>query len=100
MGARVSIQFEKDGRKSVVLCSHWGGKEFLHQAKEYAKELAIEIEPNKGLQPLDRLAPETVMVDFIRYLTKELERVKGDLYIVATTDECDNSDYGHHIIKL
>lgn len=39
MGARISIQFEKENEKSVVLFSHWGGEEFAEQAEQYAEDL-------------------------------------------------------------
>lgn len=106
MGARISIQFENKGgvlggdSKSVVLFSHWGGEEFLAQAKKYIRELKAETPKDAISRPLDRLEPETVMVDFIRYITKDLERVESDLYLGATENDGDNSDYGHHIIKL
>lgn len=44
MGDRVSIQFkDKDGTLSPVLFSHWGGMEFVKQARKYVKELKTEL---------------------------------------------------------
>jgi hypothetical protein len=99
MGDRASIAFRKDQGESVTLCSHWGGMHFVREAKEYVKELKEE---RKGSQvnPLDRLEPDTVMVDFIRHLTHKMKRVESDLYIVADESQCDNSDNGHHLIDL
>ena len=98
MGDRISIQFENGGDKSVVLFSHWGGKEFLKEARKYVKELKAE---RKGRStPLDRLEPETVMVDFIRHITKDEERIDSDLYLGFTETDGDNSDNGHFIINL
>jgi hypothetical protein len=99
MGDRVSIQFERNGEKSVVLFNHWGGIDFVSYAKSYADKLAKEVGFNEGM-PLERLEPETVMVDFIREITKREKRVLSSLYLGATESEGDNSDNGHHIIKL
>ena len=93
MGDRVSIQFENDGEKSVVLFSHWDGMGFVSRAREYAKNLEKR-KRGKGITPLDRLEVNTVMVDFIR------DDVEGNFYLGATENDGDNSDNGHHIIKL
>lgn len=99
MGDRVSIQFEKNGEKSVVLFSHWGGMEFVEHAKNYVNELIKEVGTNETM-PLERLEPETVMIDFIREITKEEKRIMSDLYLGATENDGDNGDNGHHIILL
>ena len=102
MGDRVSIQFTKDGEKSVVLFSHWDGMEFVYQAKRYAKILIDErsTKPRGVEGPLDRFEPNTVMVDFISQLTKDAERVDSNYNLGATEHDDDNSDNGHHIIDL
>lgn len=100
MGDRVSIQFVNEGEKSVVLFSHWGGMLFVREAVKYAKELAREVKGNKGFAPLDRLEPRTVMVDFVRHITKEVERVTEDYYFGINENDGDNSDNGHYIIDL
>ena len=98
MGARISVAFKKGDKKSVALFSHWGGEEFADTAREYVSELKAE---RKGqMMPIDRLEPETVMVDFVRYLTKDLERVEGNLYLGKDASDGDNGDYGHHDIEL
>ena len=98
MGDRISIQFENDGNKSVVLFSHWGGKDFLNEAIEYIKKLKKE---RKGtVEPLDRFEPQTVMVDFIRHLTKNEERITSNYYFGFDEDDGDNSDNGHFCIDL
>jgi hypothetical protein len=102
MGDRVSISFS-DGREvSVVLFSHWGGMGFVKQAQDYIKELNeyIRTKP-KGISfPLDRKEPSTVMVDFIRHITKNEERIESDLYLGAIPEDGDNSDNGHFIIDV
>jgi hypothetical protein len=100
LGDRVSIQFKNGDETSVALFSHWGGQEFPRHALEYAKTLQAEIKKKKGVSPLDRLEPETVMVDFIRYITTELNRVDSNLYLGKDEDCGDNSDNGNFIIDL
>jgi len=103
MGARVSIQFKKGNEKSVILFSHWGGKEFVETAKSYVNLLKEDIEKEKYQSfPLGRLEPQTVMIDFIRELTSRYngERVISDLYLGVSDGDGDNSDFGNHIINL
>ena len=103
MGNRISIQFKQGNFKSAILNSHWGGMLFLTNAKKYVRELKKEIKEkpfNKVCEPLDRLEPDTVMVDFVRSITKDEKRITCDLRLVCSTDEIDNSDNGHHIINL
>lgn len=99
MGDRVSIQFENKGVKSVVLFSHWGGMDFKETAEDYVEDLKARKKGEIGM-PLDRLEPSVVMVDFIRHITKDHERVKGGYYLGTTENDGDNSDNGHHLISL
>lgn len=99
MGARISIQFANGNETSPVLFSHWGGEEFIDEVNTYLQELKAEV-TNKVTEPLDRLSPQTVMVDFIRYLTKDMERSSSNLYLGVDENDGDNSDYGHHVIDL
>lgn len=99
MGARVSIQFKNGEDKSPVLFSHWGGEEFPKEAKKYIKDLKKE-RGESSTMPIDRLEVGTVMVDFIRHITKNQPRVESDLYIETDENHGDNGDYGHHIINL
>ena len=98
MGDRISIQFVNGDMKSVVLFSHWGGKGFLTEAKRYAKDLKSK--KSGCVMPLDRLEPQTVMVDFVRHITKDMDRVESDLYFGFDEGDGDNSDNGHHKINL
>lgn len=98
MGNRASVSFKKDDWESVALFSHWGGMEFVGQARAYALRLARE--RTERLMPLDRLEPDTVMVDFIRHLTHDMSRVESDLYLGKSSEDGDNSDNGHHVIDL
>jgi len=102
MGDRVSIQFVNGKEKSVVLFSHWGGMGFVKEAEDYVKDLKKweKKEDNVCITPLMRLEPDTVIVDFIRHITKDMHRVDNDLYLEVNENTGDNSDNGHHIIKL
>jgi hypothetical protein len=122
LGDRVSISFSKaweNGKAretSPVLFSHWGGMDLVNDAYAYVRELKNE---NAGAicNPLDRLEPGTVMVDFLRFLTarriayqqthpKQKDyyprpfRIMSDFYLGCTDEDGDNSDNGHHDIKL
>lgn len=99
MGDRVSICFVNGDEKSVVLFSHWGGMEFVEGAKAYAKRLRKEC-GDKRFEPLDRREPDTVMVDFIRELTRGMDRVRSDIYLGKTEHDGDNSDNGHYEIDV
>lgn len=114
MGDRISVSFVKtthslDGSKSyreesVALFHHWGGRDFLSAAIEYVKELKEKLaKRKKGVAyPIDRLEPQTVMVDFIRLVANELypELVESNLYLGKDGDDGDNSDNGHWCIDL
>ena len=103
MGDRVSIQFkDPDGNLSPVLFSHWRGMEFVDEANRYAGGLSEEVKAkNRGhMYPIDRMEAGTVMVDFIRHITKDEERIESDLYLACTENDGDNSDNGHHVIQL
>ena len=99
MGDRASVSFRNGDLESVTLNTHWGGLGFQREAQRFAEELKAERDPRGGM-PLDRLEPDVVMVDFIRHLTKELDRVEGNLWVVATPEDSDNSDRGHVIAEL
>lgn len=98
MGDRVSITFVKDEERSITLFSHWGGLNFVNIAKRYVKKLKAE--RTGSFQPLDRFEPNTVMVDFIRYITKGVRRVTSDLYLGKDPEDGDNLDNGNFDINL
>ena len=104
MGDRISMSFrnEKESfcKESVVLFSHWGGRSFLKQAKTYINKLRKKISKNDISTPLSRLEPNTVMVDFIRHITKGFKGVDSDLYLGKSSDDGDNSDNGHFTIDV
>ena len=79
MGDRVSIQFKnKDmewGGESVVLFHHWGGEKFADFAKGWAidfKMKILKLHEGKGSDPLSRLEPQNVMIQFIKALSDDL----------------------------
>jgi hypothetical protein len=102
MGCRISLQFTRGKQQSVALFSHWQGETLEEEAHLYVENLKKDIEDNKIMrgEPLGRFDPETVMVDFIRHITKNLPRVTHDLYLGATEENGDNSDHGNVEIAL
>jgi hypothetical protein len=116
MGNRVSISFRSGKQESVALFSHWGGMEFVKQAREYVKDLRKCIAKDKFATgwPLGRLEPNTVMVDFVMHATilwlvesqrigergLNTKHITNDLYLAATENDGDNDGNGHHVINL
>jgi hypothetical protein len=103
MGDRISVSFyNEDEGESVVLFSHWGGKNFLNDALKYLKNLKEKLEKrkNKISDPISRLEPNTVMVDFIRNITKEEDLIEGNLYLGKDENDGDNSDNGHWCLDV
>lgn len=106
MGDRISLQFKNENDKSIVLFSHWGGMDFYREALQYADDLKEELKAGTGKNqytasgPLGRLEPQTVMVDFVRHVTKDMDRVSSDLYFGFNENDGDNSDNGHFVIDL
>ena len=108
MGDRISIQFVDSQSQwrdeSPVLFSHWDGLSLMSEAEAYLDGL-VEAAASKAaaqgrdrldsFDPLDRLEPGTVMVDFIRHITKRLDQVRGNYYLSPDEDQGDNSDNGH-----
>lgn len=103
MGNKISISFEKNGKESVTLFSHWQGIQLKDDAEHYINKLLNDIKEDKEMlksMPLGRLEPGTVMVDFIRHITKNLKRIESDFYLGKSQYDGDNSDNGHHRINL
>jgi len=100
MGNRISVRFVNgDGfYKSATLFSHWDGKRLLEKVQIYLDDLYSELKGST--YPLNRKEPETVMIDFIRWLTKTEERIYGNYYIAPTPNDGGNSDNGHYDIVL
>ena len=102
MGDRISIQFKNGNDKSPVLFSHWGGIEFYQFALKYVFDLKQKAKIEGNTNPLYRLKPGTVIIDFIRAYIQEnkLKIIESDLYLCCLENEGDNSDNGHFIIDL
>ena len=121
MGDRISINFVNGAWKSPALFSHWQGTSLLDDVETYLNELWEEIDamehPNS--EPLDRLEPGTVMVDFIRWMAERELTVKDELkfslvsgshfkrhrithnfYLGKDEEDGDNGDNGHVEIDL
>ena len=101
MGTRVSISFKKGDRESIALFDHWGGMARVKHAESYVATLRAEV-AGQSAWPLYRLEPETVMVDYIRAITRGWERVISCLSVGHMDNPMrgDNSDNGHHVISL
>lgn len=103
MGDRISIQFSDGIEKSVVLFSHWDGKELLTAALEFVEELKRwkQTEDPRGTSPLGRYEPATVMFNFIKWLPTDSKGLTdGNYYLGVDEDDGDNSDNGHFIVEL
>lgn len=102
MGDRISIEFRKDGTASGVLFSHWDGMAFKQAAEDYVRSLVFENLENKrgGIEPLDRLEPDTVMVSFISEIIGKGKRIVSNYYLPPGVNHGDNSDNGHHVIDI
>lgn len=116
MGDRVSVSFinktpdrlgdqKVEPIESIAIFSHWGGKSFAGLAQQYADELQAE-QSNGGVSyPLNRREPDTVVLDFIRWLfanrhIEPKERVKAGFYLGKDENDGDNSDNGHFAIDV
>lgn len=99
MGDRISISFKNGDEESVTLFSHWRGRDLLSSVQQYVKELKADTGV-PAAYPISRGEPNTVMVDFIRWLTKDMPRVTNDLYLGRDESEGDNSDNGHYTYDL
>jgi hypothetical protein len=104
MGDRISIAFKNKGRTSVVLFSQHMGKtiqikvnEYIHQLKQ---QLLTRLDNKRCCFPIDRLEPEIVMLDFIRWLTKNEQIIETDLFLGKHRNDGDNSNNGHWIYDL
>lgn len=102
MGDRISFSFVNGTEESVAFFSHWRGESLLESVREYLKQLKKTLKKRNTphMSPIDRLEPNTVMVDFIRWYTKDDEIIDGDLYLGKDENEGDNSDNGHHQFDL
>ena len=101
MGDRISIQFANGSEKSVALFSHWDGRSFLKVVNSYLKEYRKTHKKGAQMMPLDRFEPNTVMLDFIRYLatTNYLPKtIESNYYLGKDEDDGDNSDNGNFVI--
>jgi len=107
MGDRASVKFKNDNEESVILCAHWGGTDFHDLAKDYTEELISDIKKRErpDFEPLFRMEPSIVMVDFIRWLMRQdycvsKGRVESSLYLGKERNEVDDSDNGCLVVNL
>jgi hypothetical protein len=100
MGDRVSISFRNGDMESVSLFSHWDGISFVERARNYIEKLKKRNPSKERCMPLQRMEPRTLMVDFIRDLTRDLKLVDSNYYLGTDHMDGDNSDNGHHVIDV
>ena len=113
--------------KSVVLFHHWGGEWFPKLAKEWIKNhnlLLANDRRNEASCPISRMDVGNLMMQFIRFLTDQSEfdsswavnyawetfdnkvmpknknYFTSSLYLGVDENDGDNSDHGHHEIKV
>ena len=71
MGDRVSIQFKKGDMLSAILLSQKGGESLVRRAIKFVAELK-KFYSGKGPEPIDRLDPHIILIDFISGLKPSL----------------------------
>ena len=126
MGDRISISFThtynddqhivvggKDNTfksESAILSSHWQGIRLVEMALDFVETLQKKLQEEKcdEFNPLDRLEPDNVMINFIRMIPHESDydklskygMISSDFRIVKDESDTDNSDNGHYEIDL
>ena len=136
MGDRVSISFRQkndwynNGKKeehtdeSPALFHHWGGTDFPKFAFDWFKALRKHLKKNQddsiGTDPLTRMEPRNLMVQFIsaikdeeafrlrnyKHKNKELiwsvddNLLSYSIYLGKDGNDGDNSDNGHYTIDV
>lgn len=107
MSDRVSTSFINDGKysylgESVVYFTH--GREWLRMALgSYCKQLSQHLKDRGNVEtlPLDRLEPQTVMIDFIMWLGQQCytdKRLPAPDYLGK--DRKDGESYLHFQVHL
>ncbi len=95
MGDRVSVSFKTGEERSVVVCSHWGGKQFAQKALDFATDLIARRPSEGGMStPLTRREPCRVVASFLATLEED------ECYVVTDRQGCDDSDNGHYTIAF
>ena len=137
MDDRVSISFRKEEERwsspndkekiteeSPVLFHHWGGTDFPKFAFDWFKALRKHLKKNHtGSDPLTRLEPRNLMVQFInairdeeafrlRHYENKTKDINGgtwsiddnllsySIYLGKDSMDGDNSDNGHYLIDV
>ena len=100
MGERVSISFKNGDKESVTLFNRWEGRDFLRKARKYTKNLKKDFQVMETTTPLSKLDPNTVMVDFLREITKDVKRNESTLYLGIRPEDNDTSIYENFVIML
>ena len=100
VGDRISFSFINGDRESVAFFAHWAGRWMLASVESYWKELNKELD-GSSFYPLQRLEPNTVMLDFIKWFFSDSDaRIWSSFYLGKDDNDGDNSDNGHWIFDL
>ena len=101
MSDSVSISFKNGDQESVILTSDWSCFAFLDDIVIYHSQLVKTIKEQTAAgnirTPLFRKEPNTVMVDFIRWLTKRMRVVETDYHMSAKKN---SGEMGHCTFDL
>jgi len=103
MGDRISISFKFKDDESVALFSFNAGRRLVESAEMYLKKLKTEFEePRSMARHLEYCIPGRIMMDFIHYSTRDMERedVILTFSLGINARDGDNSDNGHFIFDL
>lgn len=90
MGDRISFSFVDEAGEGVAFFSHQDGEHLMKDVDDYLQQ-------NPGMCCMNA---NTVMVDFVRWLTKDIDRVDNNYYLGKDENDGDNSDNGHFKINL
>jgi len=105
MGDRISFSFKNGEEESVAFFSHWDGRSLEGTVNTYIAHLRRKLAENdpEGTSmgyPIERFEPNTVMLDFIRWFTRNMELITSNYYLGKDENDGDNSDNGHFVIDL
>ena len=105
MGDRISIQYKNKDAESIVLFSHWDGMALKKLADQHYKNIVLPLHEKDGsFTPLSRMEVDTVIIDFIRYLSvtrnDPSKPFEANYYLASNENNGDNSDNGHWVLNV
>ena len=106
MSDSVSVSFSDGKTQSVALHDQDGGLWRVEHARLYALMLQNELEDRRERGaihwPLDRLEPDTVILDYLRFSFCEYSTIHraGRIFGRLSLGQVRGTDRGHHVIDL